>query len=74
MFSNANTSPTFWVPCCTTIPPSPAAVEPDANSTNLSATSRFSVFANDAVPFTVKSPVTTAFVTDILESRFTVIV
>ena len=54
--SYANNSPIFCVPCCTTIPPSPAESEPEANSTNLSDTNKFSVFWNDAVPLTVKSP------------------
>ena len=62
--SKANTSPKFWLACWTTIPPSPAALDPEANKINLSATSKFSVLLKDAVPCTVKlfvittSPVT----------------
>ena len=64
-FSYANNSPTFWVPCWTTIPPSPVEVEPEANNTNLSATSKLVVFWNDAVPCTIKLFVITALpVTD----------
>ena len=55
-------SPTFWVPCWTTIPPSPVEVEPEANNTNLSATSKLVVCWNDAVPCTVKLFVITALV------------
>ena len=52
--SHPNNSPTFCVACCTTIPPSPVAFEPEANSTNLSATCKLEVFWKDAVPNTVK--------------------
>ena len=55
-----NNSPTFCVPCCTTIPPSPVVFEPDANNTKRSDTSKFCVFWNDAVPCTVISPVNNA--------------
>ena len=41
--SYPNSSPTSWVACCTTIPPSPVAFDPEANNTNLSATSKFEV-------------------------------
>jgi len=50
-------SPTFWVPCWITIPPSPVVFEPEANNTNLSATSKLVVCWNEAVPCTVKLPV-----------------
>ena len=52
--SHPNSSPTFWVACCTTIPPSPVVLEPDAININLSDTSRLDVFWNDAVPCTVR--------------------
>jgi len=67
-------SPIFWVPCWTTIPPSPTVVDPEANSTNLSATSKFTVSANEAVPNTVRSPFTTKSSTVTLSSKVTVIV
>jgi len=54
--SYPNNSPVFSVVCCTTIPPSPAVVEPEANSANLSAINKFSCSWKDAVPCTVKSP------------------
>ena len=59
--SHPNNSPTFCVACWTTIPPSPVAFEPDANNTNLSATSKLVVCWNEAVPCTIKLFVIVAF-------------
>jgi hypothetical protein len=53
--SYPNSSPTSCVSCCTTIPPSPVVPDPEANSTNLSATCRLVVDWNDAVPCTTTS-------------------
>ena len=55
--SNANASPKSCLSCWITIPPSPAESEPEASNINLSFTSKFSEFWNDAVPWTVKLPV-----------------
>ena len=52
--SKANASPIPWVPCCTTIPPSPPVFEPEANRIKRSATSKLVVFWKEAVPNTVK--------------------
>ena len=52
--SYPNTWPLPFEPCCTTIPPSPAAFEPEANLINLSATSKSVVCWKLAVPATVK--------------------
>ncbi len=56
VLSYPKNSPMFCVPCWITIPPSPVVFDPDANNTNLSATNKFSVFWNDAVPCTVTLP------------------
>ena len=52
--SYAKASPNPWVPCWTTIPPSPGEFDPEANKINLSATSKLVVLWNEAVPNTVK--------------------
>ena len=57
--SNPNTSPVPSADCCTTIPPSPSAFEPEAKRINLSVTSRLVVCWKDAVPTTVRSFCTT---------------
>jgi hypothetical protein len=55
------------------IPPSPGLDAPDANNTKRSATNRFSVFWNDAVPCTVISPSNTASLPNVIKVPLSVI-